>query len=262
MRIALGVVTCNRPEFAEKCIKAIVRHEPPIDALYVHDDGSDARHHGAYARAFRPLDRYKPTAWLHHDEMNRGVAVAKNLLLRRMLDDEADWLFLIEDDIRITSPEVIDGYIDAAVDHNLHHLSFAHHGPANQAVPGVTDGSVTYYPHAIGAFSLYSAISLQTVGLFDEGFRNAWEHVEHSTRLALAGFTTGPYRWADATDSRHWLAEMPNSFGHSAIRNDPTWQHNMTSGLAHWRDSRPDSFDAMFGPDAPMHDYAQGVLNV
>lgn len=264
MKIALGITTWNRPEYAEKCIKAAVKQlDGVVDAFYVHNDGSDAKYKGSYSRAYKALmatDRGS----VQLDSENHGVAHAKNALLQAMLDDGADWLFLCEDDIRILSPDAVNGYISVCESGNFQHLSFAHHGPANVGGPvDVSDDGVSYYPHSIGAWTVFSRECLETVGLFDEHFVCAWEHVEHEMRLIQAGFCgdAAAFKFPDATGSEKWLSEMPGSIDKSSIRPRPDWKRNIRDGLIYWRDNLPETFDPMFGEDSFLHGYAQGILS-
>lgn len=253
--IALGIVTYNRPQFFEKTAKAVAKHLGNYP-LYVYDDGSDAKHHGAYVRGFKAL----PDAHLVFGGQNRGVAHAKNQLLARMLDDNADWLVMVEDDVAPRSDQAVAHYVAACEASGLHHLSFAHHGPANAKGPVGQDGPVEFYPHAVGAWCIYSAECLQKAGLLDEGFVNAWEHVEHTLRLAEAGYTSGAFRFADATGSREHVAELPRSIETSVIRPRTDWSANIVNGLAYWKAQHPNTFDAMFGPGSPLEGYAAGLL--
>jgi GT2 family glycosyltransferase len=179
---------------------------------------------------------------------NHGVAHSKNRLLEEMLADGADWLFLLEDDILITSPQAVSGYLRACRESGLAHLSYAHHGPANADGPREVDGGVSYYRHYVGAWCVYSRQCLEDVGLFDEGFTNAWEHVQHTLRLAEAGYTEPrPWYVADATGSEFWLKEIPGSFDNSAIRPRADCQANIDDGLSHWRVSSPETYELIFG---------------
>lgn len=257
--IAVGITTYNRPEFAEKCAKAAFKHlDGLVDRWYIHDDGSDSKHAGAYKRAFKAI----PNVRLLRTDPNAGVAFAKNRLLEAMLRDGADWCFLLEDDIRVLSPEAVTGYLAAAEASGSHHLSFAHHGPANVLGPVGVAGPIAFYPHAIGAWCLYSRECLEKVGLFDEALVNAWEHVEHTLRLMDAGFCpgAGPFRFPDAAGSRDWLAEIPGAIEKSFIRPRTDWQRNIREGLGHWRTTRPETFAQMFGPGAPLEGYAQSLI--
>jgi hypothetical protein len=258
-RISVGIATYNRPEFFRKTAAAVAERlvaTKTVDRVYVHDDGSLAKHRGQYRRGLARL----PDAVVLADGVNRGVAAAKNRLLSAMLDDGAEWLFVLEDDIRVTSPEAVTGYLAACEGSGLHHLSFAHHGPANVGVAPETDGPVSFFPHAIGAWCVYSRECLERCGLMDESFSNAWEHVEHSARLAEGGYTSGAYRWADATGSEGWLRELPGSIEGSSIRPGEGHRRDIADGLVYWRQTYPVTFDSLFGDDKPLGAWAAQVM--
>jgi GT2 family glycosyltransferase len=240
--VTLGILTYSRPTYLEKVCRSVTKHLQ-VDRVYIHDDGSDPKYAGSYKRAFKRL----PDAVLQLDPVNRGCAQAKNALLHQMLEDGADWLFLMEDDILITSPEAVSGYLRACETSGLQHLSYAHHGPMNVSGAKEVDGSVSYFPHYVGAWSVYSRESLEDVGLFDEHFVNAWEHVELTLRLARAGYTD-PRPWfaADATGSENWLTEIPGSIEDSVIRPRYDWQSNIDSGLQYWRENDPETYGMIF----------------
>ena len=260
MQVALGVCTYNRPAFADKCLRAIRDHVAPlVCAVAVYNDGSDPKYHAEYRRAYKRLEG----ATIIEAPDNRGVASAKNTLLRWMLDTtEADWLILCEDDIFVQAPEAVTEYVQVAEETGLHHLSFAHHGPGNQAGPVSVRGKVGYYVHSIGAWCLYSRECLETVGLFDENFHNAWEHVELEVRLAQAGFmpNAGLHRFPDVLGSEQWLVEAPNSIEKSSIRPRDDWQQSIIDGLTYWANVKPETFTLLFGPGTQLEDYARGVL--
>lgn len=255
--IAIGVTTYNRPEYLRKCLRAINSNAGSlIDAIYVHNDGSDSKFNAEYRRAYTRT----PNAIIQDSPINEGVAKSKNALLKAMLADGADYLFLIEDDILVTSEDTITTYIDAAEKSNFQHLSYALHGPANRGFNPESDDVLSYYPHSVGAFCLYTKTSLQDVGLFDENLINAWEHVELTLRLAQAGYTSGAYRFADVKDADQYLAEIPGSIDKSSIRPRPDWHLNIRVGLAYWRDAKPETFNELFGEGQQLHNYAMSIL--
>lgn len=171
------------------------------------------------------------------------VAKAKNEALQALLGAGCDWLFLMEDDIEVTDPKAVTGYLEAAEASGYDHLMFHAHGP-NNPVPRRRhpSGKVTYWPNSVGAWCLYSRRSIETCGFFDEVFFNAWEHVEHSQRLSLQGFSSVWPDNADATGSEHWLREQPGALENSAIRRSPDWPARVEAGRQHWRDAHPESF--------------------
>ena len=254
MKVALGIVTFNRPSFFKNCAKSVHKH---LDVpTFVYNDGSDSKHFARYDAAYELL----PEATITHAKKNNGVAGAKNYLLLAMLATDADWLILAEDDMKVIDKDAVKGYVEACQQSGLHHLSFAHHGPANVHGEVGNDDTLVYYFHSIGSWCIYSRECLEYSGLLDPHFRNAWEHVEHSCRLARDGFTTGPYRWADARWSNNWVAEQHGSIQHSSIGQGAQHEANKRDGLMYWRDTKPDTFEMMFGVGQPLHDFAMAVI--
>lgn len=261
MTVGLCVVTFNRPSYCEKSVKAVRKHlTEVVDHIVVVNDSSDPKYNGEYRRVEKATQSIGGT-YMGCD-VNGGVAKAKNVGLRWLLNQGCDDLFVLEDDILITSPKAITGYLEAAQRSGHSHLSFAHHGPANASGPPVatTTFGVEYFFHAIGAWCYYTADALNDVGLLDERFLNAWEHVEHSLRLAVAGYTTGPYKWADAIGSAAWLTEIVGSIDKSSIRPRSDWSSNIRTGLMYWRDEKPDTFKMMFGDGTPLQAWSESIL--
>ena len=225
--IAIGVTSYNRPKYLFKCLRSLKHIPYPV---FVHNDGSDKKFHAEYQRAYARID-----CTVQDAVVNEGVSKSKNALLRAMLDTGAEWLVLIEDDIIVKNGNVITKYVDACEDSGMHHLSFAHHGPANANISGDVAGSITYWPHSIGAFTIFSRECLESVGLFDENMLNAMEHVEHEMRLIKAGFMpgAGAFYFPDCTGSQEWLGEVPGSIDHSVIRPRTDWGKNIRDSLAY-----------------------------
>ena len=260
--VAIGITTYNRAAYLEKCAKAMKRHlfvsgAPVFTKLAVYNDGSDPKHHAEYERAFKVVRSMGGTVLDAPD--NQGVAVAKNALLKTLMP-YADYVILCEDDIIVKDAKAVTEYVRIAEESKVAHLSWANHGPANAAGPVEVDGDIAYYFHAVGAWSLYSRECLQNVGLFNEGFHNAWEHCELTLRLAEAGYTSGAYHYADATHANDWLSEIPNSIEKSAIRPRADWHSSIRDGLLFWQKNLPDTFAELFGPDKPLHAYAQSII--
>ena len=259
--IGLVVVTCNRPSYAFKCLRSIKQNlSSVIDKIVVVNDGSDKKFNAEYRRAYKPVADIAEIIELPE---NHGVAFAKNVGIKNLLHDpDIEWVFVIEDDITILSQDAVTGYVNACKESGMHHLSFAHHGPANTGFP---DGEnvVSFFPHSIGAWCVFSRECLESVGLFDENFICAWEHIEQELRLIQAGYmpNAGPHNFPDATGSIQWVAEIPDSINHSSIRPRPDWFANIKAGLEYWQREKVTTFELLFGDDMPLHDYAMGILN-
>ena len=256
--IMVGVTTFNRPSYLRKSLRAIAANVlPDVDAVIVHNDGSDNKYNAEYRRAYSRLDE----VIIQESPVNEGVAKSKNAILRECLNMGADYVFLVEDDIIVQSPNAIHDYIHATEISGLSHLNYALHGPANRGFVPESDDVLSYYPHSVGAFSLFTASSLRDVGLFDENLHNAWEHVELALRLAQAGYTSGAYRFADVKDSDKLISEIPGSIDKSSIRPLPNWRKNIRDGMIYWRDNKPETWAELFGPDKPLALYAQSVID-
>ncbi len=264
MSVGLCVVSFNRPEYLEKALKAITKQLiDVVDDLVVVNDGSDTKHNASYGRAYKSLAKW-PNGSTNVITLvkNGGVAKAKNAGIEYLLQNpDNEHIFVGEDDITPLHPDAILGYIRAAESGSFHHLSFAHHGPANLNIPD-SDGPVSFFPHSVGAWCMYSRKCLEDQGLFDEQMVNAFEHVEHSVRLIRAGYMPGAavHQFPDATGSRSWLTEIPGSLKKSSIRPRDDWRPNIKASLTYWQKEKPDTFAMLFGEDMPLHNYAMGIL--
>ena len=106
MKVGLGVVTCDRPD-GQNYFRQV--------------------NEGIEAHLVDLVDEFVVNA----DYQRVGCAHSKNAVMQQLLDAGCDWIFVSEDDVVVQSPLAITGYIQACYDSGLHHLSFAHHGPAN-----------------------------------------------------------------------------------------------------------------------------------
>lgn len=263
MRIGIGVTTYQRPEMAEKCVKALMRHCAFVDQIELYNDGSDPKFRGAYSRAYRPLLEHK-NANVTDAKDNHGVAYAKNRLITRLLSGGCDWIILCEDDIKVLNADAVWRYVTACQKNSLHHLSFAHHGPANVDGPVAVDGDIAYFEHSIGAWSIFSRECLLGAGTFDENFVCAWEHVEHELRLMQHGYMRGAdvHRFPDVASSSECLVELPGSIEKSSIRPRDDWATNIRNGLLYWRERKPETYNMLFGPGTQLEHYAANVIGI
>jgi len=171
-------------------------------------------------------------------DSNRGVAKAKNEAFKRMLNEDCDHIFVMEDDILMTRPDTCLWYIQSALEYNVEHLNIAHHGPANVGKKALLEWKpdifVRVHPNCVGAFSYYTRHCLEEVGLIDEKFLNAWEHVEHTKRIIDAGMHPPFWYFADAPISFEYLKEIPGSIIQSSIRPRSDWKNNIDTGKNYW----------------------------
>ena len=80
-------------------------------------------------------------------------------------------------------------------------------------------------------FSYFHRKVLEKVGLHDDQFYNAWEHVDLTYRIIKAGYHP-PFWWfADIANSQELLTEAPGAIDQSSIANKKDeWHKNVYGG--------------------------------
>lgn len=210
-KIGLGIVTYKRPDYFKTCFESVPKDK--IDELVVVNDGT-------------PYD-YPIDAHVIQHKTNKGVGISKNDLFRYLLDKGCDYIFLMEDDIIIKDPSVFEKYIEAHKETGIHHFNYSQHGlmnkypqseaPNPKTIIEYKNNKIALYPHCVGAFCFYTRECLEKVGLMDEEFYNASEHLEHTYRIIQNKMH--PYFWwfADLEDSNKYLKDFPWSIQNSTI---------------------------------------------
>lgn len=250
-KIGVGIVTCNRPSFFLKSFKSMPEY---IDELVVVNDGADFED-------WKKLLDIKKFHYIHNN-INVGVGKSKNKIFKHLLDKGCEHIFTVEDDIIVKDPDVFNAYIHARNVTGIQHFNFGYHGPANRGniskgqpqprfIVECGDVQIAINMHSVGAFSYYSKEVLEKVGLIDEAFLNAFEHVDHDYRIANAGYCTPYWNWPDLANSYEMLDEIECSENSSSIRPRKDWQENIQKGYhlftkkhtfsPAWQNSVPDS---------------------
>ena len=235
--IGLGIVTYQRPDYFKQCVDSVVQNAlETVDVCFAYNDGSKV---GAsdYRRIYKALD---PRIKYRYNPKNQGVAHSKNYLLKRMMDAGCDYMFIIEDDILIKSPKAITEYIRLSKESGIEHFLFAHHGPANIGMLFMSEKGVDLYTACVGAYCMYTRQVIEEVGYFDEEMFNAMEHVEHTFRIARAGYSTPIPTFPDLTKSREYLEEIPGSIDNSSIKARLDWTPNIIMALERWKEKDPE----------------------
>lgn len=198
--VGCGVVTYNRPEQLMRLYRSLPQHL--LDGLVIVNDGQ-------WYEEFAAI----PQAQFVQNEQNLGVGPSKNKALKHLLAQQFDHYFLIEDDLFVLDETVFERYISASAQTGIQHFNYSQHGLMNKSQAGEPAPRVVIdfnaqlklplYTHCVGAFSYYSKACLATVGLMDENFRNAFEHVEHTLKIIKAGMHPPFWYFADVPQS--WL---------------------------------------------------------
>jgi glycosyltransferase involved in cell wall biosynthesis len=226
-KIGIGIITCDRPDYLKKLINSL--DSIHTDNLVIINDGE------------KQLDGGKIFVQ-NNIPPKQGVGKAKNKALNLLKDN--DYIFLLEDDIFIKNTAVFQKYIQASKLSGIQHFNFAFHGIDNYKPDGTpavrlkldysSDVSVCLYPNVYGAFSMYTKKCIETVGLMDEFYYNAMEHVDHTAAIIKAGMHP-PFRWfADIADSNKYIEEIDKAHSGSEIRRDQKWIENFHKAADHF----------------------------
>jgi hypothetical protein len=253
-RVGLGMVTYQAPD---KIVQsAFTVPADRIDELVIVNDGSPYPDHC-----------YPPGARVITHDRNQSVGRAKNTALRYLLDRDCEHLFLMEDDVLIRDPSVCEAYVAVSLRTGVRHFNYGLQGPVNlklkwmdavklrlpwrdssertfderqvtpkpRAIARYTDGTeLALNAGCIGAFSYYHRSVIERVGLMDETYVNALEHIDHTYRIILAGMHP-PYGWfADLVQVNRWLGNIPRCMERSTIARDPKWHERQGAAVTHF----------------------------
>ena len=232
-KIGIGIVSYKRPDFFKKCIDSIPEGIGTI--CVVNDDPA------GYSSSIYPS---KVNNVIQHSK-NLGVACVKNNLLRYLIQDGCEHLFLVEEDQMILNPKVFETYIHYAEKTGIWHWNFYGHGPANKKPDGTKNPrqvidygegfEVGFFPNCVGACSYYLKNIIRSVGYMDERFSSlkAWEHVDHTYRIIKAGLAPAFWWFNDILNSEQYIQEQASSEVNSVITNNKEeWQKNIQLGMA------------------------------
>ena len=222
MKIGVGIITYNRPELLRKCVNSLIPAQ--IDEVVVVNDGN-------------PLPFDIGNGKLIENKTNLGVGKSKNKALSYLMEKGCDYLFLIEDDIFIKDISVFERYIEASKITGIQHFNFSQHGMMNKSWPGgnpnpriIIDYSkikLPLYPHCVGAFSFYTRKCLDNIGLIDERYFNACEHVDHTYEIIKAGMHPPFWYFADIENSWKYIGDEEWDIKKSTISSSPNHQQMM-----------------------------------
>jgi glycosyltransferase involved in cell wall biosynthesis len=222
-----------------------------VDHVVVVNDGDEFTYDWSGGFRNKYVGRFPETTLTYiKNPENLGVATSKNKAMQQLLDQGCDHIFIMEDDMRIIDNQIFQAYIDASKKSGIQHLMFGYHGPANKngishgkpcprLVVDYGDLSLAFNQHCVGAFCYYSRKALEDVGLIDEKFRNAFDHVSHSYELALKGYSTPYWWWADLANSLDYIEEQACSEENSSIKTPESmqkWEDNIRGSMDYFKE--------------------------
>jgi GT2 family glycosyltransferase len=226
-KIGVGIITCNRPDYLKSLLESLVPCREIINELVVVNDGE-------------PIEVLLFKGEYILNKTNLGVGKSKNKALSYLLDKNCDYIFLIEDDTLILDKNVFNKYIEASRLSGIQHFNYGPGTPFNRSQSTHFDLhnrhqlnedsdpnprividygpiKIALYTHIAGMFSFFTKKVLQEVGLIDEQFYNAWDHVDHTYRIIKAGYHPEFWWFADLENSHKLLGEAKNAITKSAI---------------------------------------------
>ncbi len=231
-KIGVGIVTYNRPDQLKKLYNSMLDCFDVDDIVLINDGSFDNKYNNF-------LENSKLKVLIHTQEVfeeqkNLGVGKCKNLCLKHLLNLGCDYFFLIEDDIFVKDPTVFERYVEASEKTGIQHFNYSQHGIMNKDWSGSFEPnpvttiryesanlSIPLYPHCVGAFSFYTKKCLSEVGLLDERYYNACEHVDHTLAIIEAGMHPPFWHFADIENSWEYLGDEEWSLEQSKISGKP-----------------------------------------
>lgn len=231
-KIGLAIITCDRFDYLQQCLNAVSQNADLINYIVIVNDGKQFtpdQEAFVYSKGVNEI--------IQHSPPYRSVGASKNQGLRRLLLNDCEHLFTLENDILVKRADIFHAYIKAAEKSGIWHMNFSQHGPANkkpnteeknprQVVEYDDNISVALYPHCVGAFTYFHKGIIKNVGYHDERFKNAFEHVEHTYRIIKKDLHP-PFWWfADLPNSEDYLTEIPGSIKNSSIPHTKQWLSN------------------------------------
>ena len=240
-KIGLGLITCNRPHYLKSLLDSLKPCADQINELVIVNDG-------------KPVDvELFKGDWILN-EKNLGVGKSKNKAMKHLLDKGCDYIFIIEDDMVVLDEEVFQKYIEAYKMSGIQHFNYGPGSPFNRKqdiqfdlhnrhelkqdtepnpkmILDYKNCKIALYEHTVAMFSFFTKEVLEKVGLIDEEFYNAWEHVDHTYRIIKAGYHP-PFWWfADIVDSQNYIREAEGAIDNSSIASkSEEWQKNVFGG--------------------------------
>lgn len=240
-KIGICVSTCDRLDYLKKCVDSL----SGVDAvLCVCNDGAES------------VDDVVPSnaKVLKTDKPRSGISINKNLGLKYLLEQDCDYFFLIEDDCFVKDTSVFERYIDASKKTGIQHFNYGPGTPFNRkqnvefdlhnrdsldqsaepnprTIIDYGDIKIPLYTHIAGMFSFFTRKTLEEVGLMDEDYYNAWEHVDHTYRIIKNKMHPPFWYFADIENSEKYLSEHNDAINNSVIsKNNKEWLDGVNKG--------------------------------
>lgn len=190
MNYMIGIVTHNRYDALNVLLKSLRNIKVPILVI----DSS-----------LNPQSTTNNIVYHNDLKGYQSVVHNKNIIIHNFLKNHYDYLFIIEDDIKILDIDVFDQYIEISKKYNIPHMNFG--GRIDNQIVYDLNNDITIYENLQGCFSFYSKTALQKVGLMSPKLdKNCWEHIEHTIKIhQIYNYNPIFYHFPDIKNSWHYI---------------------------------------------------------
>ena len=226
---AVAIITCNREAFLHETLESIDRNA--VGKIYIVNAGAP----------FLYIPEGVSVIQCQRDPT--VVGIAKNIALREMKNAGFEYLFLIEDDVKVKDNAVFEKYIETAMDSGLWagQLSYGVHGgqaggnvdeagnPLKRLVVQYGKHKVDLYRNSFHAFVLYHANTLAHIGYMNESYINAAEHLDHYFHSFHRGLGCNFWYFPDIENSYDYLEDQDGNHNHSVIRKSADFRKNFST---------------------------------
>lgn len=239
-KVGVGIVTCDREEYLSQSLSKFIEYSRDVDYFCLVNDGDKLSE--SSINLFNSIDKIEKDL-IQHFPKHQSVGKCKNQILKKCVENDCDFIYLIEDDMILKSSDVFHAYAKAMNTSGIFHMNFALHGTANLKKDGTKNERMVVkydngvelglYPNLVGSFNVYHRNVIKHVGYYDEKYKNAFEHVDHTYSVVLANLHP-PFWWfVDLFNSDYYIQEIEGSIQNSTRTGNA--KENEIRGFEHFR---------------------------
>lgn len=244
--IGICISTCDRPDYLYRLLDSLEGCEHEICICNDGENDISSQYHV-----------------LKTDSPRSGVAINKNNGIKHLLSRDVDYIFVLEDDCYISDLSIFDLYVNASQATGIHHFNYGPGSPWNrkqdnpEIIGDLTrrmeasqtgepcpkliveygDVSISLYEHVVGMLSFFTRECLETVGLYDENYYNAWEHVDHTLQIINSNLHPPFWHFADITGSENYIHEQKDEKANTSLaKNEDTFNQQVMDGIKFFKE--------------------------
>jgi hypothetical protein len=202
-KVGVGIITCDEESMYNDLLGSFPYDR--VGGIYVYDLSKETRY-VKHNKSVKPIAGRKKSD---------TIALAKNKLVKQLLKDGFEHIFIINDGIIIKDGDVFNEYIETARDFGmLGGMSYAWSG-ANVDLNGIPiiknhimghNGRGVAFCHNFPIlFTYYDRVVFDEIGFFDETMGNTWGDLDFYYRMSKASLTSLWWWFPDITDSKKYI---------------------------------------------------------